>query len=888
MLSRLLPRDLIEPIAGDLAEEYLCVLERRGSVRAAAWAWALAIRVAITFRWERTARGRGVPPVADELRAAAPLWDALRQDLLFSMRMLRRQPGFTVVALLALAAGIGANTTIFSLVDAALWRPLPYPGADRIMSLAEQRPREGQWYGPIAPADFFDWRRDARSFSALAAYLQLPPASAYNLTGSGEPERVRQLEASPSFLQVLGIRPALGRDFRPEEETVGRHRVVLLSDSLWRRRFGADPSMIGRTVSFDAHSYEVVGILPPSFWWPTRPDVVVPLALDDHDRELRAAHFLEAIGRLRDDVSEPQAREDLRAIGVRLSQAYPAENANHAPSLRTLRDALVGDVRPALLVLMGAVAFVMLIACANVATLLLARAAGRQKELSIRRAVGATRGRVVRQMLTESVVVGLAGGAAGVLVAAWGLAAVRVLLPARFAGVPGIANVAIDGRVLAAASALSAVTGLIFGVVPALVASDYRIGVALTEDARGSSGSIRARRLRSALVVAELALSLVLLTGSALLIVSFYNLLSVAPGFQPAQLTVARLRLPSAQYGEHTRAVAFFDRLFERLRAAPGVQRVAATTSLPFDGPDSRLDLVIERHTSASPLPVRAHPRLVSADYFQTMGISVVRGRPFTDRDTESSGNVAIINEAAAVRYWSGEDPIGQRISLGAADDWRQIVGIVADTRHEGLDADADPAAFLPQRQKFDSLGAGFERTITIVIRADAGAAALTPIVRSSVASVDRDVPVGMLRTMDDLIDDSVAPRRLNFVLVSAFAVVALVLTSAGLYGVMSYIVAQRTREIGVRMALGASRAQVLAMMFRQAGAMTALGVAVGAGGALLLTRSMTSLLFGVSTADPLVYLGVSLLLAIVALAAVAVPSRRASRIDPLIAIREP
>ena len=887
LIARFVPGDLREPIAGDLAEEYLEMRDRRGAARATLWLWGQAARLAWTFRWERATRGRALPPIGEELRSTSSMWDALRQDVGFGIRMLRRQPGFAAVAILALALGIGANTAIFSVVDAVLWRPLPYPAADRVMSIAEQRPRESRWFGVVAPADYFDWRRDNQSFASMAALMVTAASSAFNLTGAGEPERVKPLQVSPAFLSVIGVVPSLGRDFLAEEEIDGRERVVLLSDGLWRRRFGGDPSVVGRTISFNGNPFEIIGVLPPHFWWPSRPDVVVPLALDDHDRTLRAAHFLEVVGRLRDGVSAAQAREDLRLIGARLSQAYPAENANHAPNLRPLRDAFVGDVRPALLVLLGAVVFVMFIACANVATLLLARAASRQKELSVRRAVGATRSRVVQQMLTESLVVAFAGGIAGLLVAAWALAAFRTIVPAQFANLPGIAAVGIDGRVLAAAFGLSAITGMIFGMVPALVASDSRIGTALTDETRGSSGSVRAGRYRAALVVAELALSLVLLAGAALLISSFRNLINVSPGFQPDQLVITRLSLPSARYGEHARTVAFFDALYERLRAAPGLQRVGATTSLPFDGPDSRLNLVIEHKTTEFPFPVRLHPRIVSTEYFQTMGIPLVRGRAFTGRDTQFTPNVVVINEAAARRYWPNEDPIGQRISLGATDDWRQVVGIVGDTRHEGLDAETDPAGYLPQHQVFLSLGNGFERTMTVVARTSGDAASMTSVLRTAVASIDPQLPIGLVRPMDDLIGDSIAPRRLNFVLVSAFAFVALVLTAAGLYGVMAYIVAQRTREIGVRMALGATRRQVLGMMFRQAGMMTAVGIGLGVGGALLLTRWMQSLLFGVSAADPLVYLGVSALLAAVAIVAIAVPSSRATRIDPLLALRD-
>jgi putative ABC transport system permease protein len=887
LFARFIPADLREPIAGDLHEEYLEMRERHGAGRAGCWLWWQSLRLALTFRWERSAHGRPLPPIAEELRGFGHMWDGLRQDITFGVRMLRRQPGFTAVAVFALTLGIGATTAIFSVVDAVLWRPLPFPRADRVMSLAEQRPRESRWFGPIAPADYFDWRRDSRSFAAMAAYTIQSPSGAYNLTGDGEPERVRPLEVTSQFLDVIGVMPALGRGFRADEETVGRNLVVLLSDALWRRRFAADPSAVGRTVALNGRTFEIVGVLPAQFWWPSRPDIVVPLALDDHDRTLRAAHFLEAIGRLGDGGPVDRAREELRLIGTRLAREFPAENRYHAPNLRPLRDAFVGDVQTMLLVVLGAVGFVLLIACSNVATLLLARAAARQKEVSIRTAVGASRRRLVQQMLTESLVIAAAGGAAGVLLAAWSLSALRALLPARFAGLPGLDQLGIDVRVLTASVIVSLATGLLFGMLPALAASDQRLTVSLNEESRGGTGSVRAKRLRAGLVVAELALSLVLLAGASLLVISFNNLLSVSPGFQPAQLVIAQVTLPSTRYGEHERVVAFFDALFEQLAAAPAIQRAGATTSLPFDGVDSRLNLTIEHRTGESPIPVRVHPRVVSTAYFQTLSIPLKRGREFTGHDVETSPRVVILNEAAARRYWPNDDPIGQRISIGADDEWREIVGIVGDTRHEGLDADAEPAAYLPQRQRFDSLGEGFERAMALVIRTTGDAASATPLLRTALTNVDPQVPIGLVRRMDDLIDDSIAPRRLNFVLVSAFALVALGLTSAGLYGVMAYLVTQRTREIGVRMALGASRKQVLALVLREAGSMTLLGIVIGVAGALVLTRFMATMLFGISAANPLVYLSMSLVLALVALLAVAVPSSRATRIDPLSAIRE-
>jgi len=603
-----LPSDQREPIAGDLEEEYAARARRDGVVRATLTVWWQAVHLALTFRWERTAHGRPLPPIADEARRRFTLLESMIQDTAFAARLLRRQPGFTLVVVLMLALGIGANTAILGVVDAVLWRPLPYPDAPRVMTLAEQRPREGRFFGPVSPADFFDWRRDAQSFSSMAAYDEI----AMNLTGTGEPERLRVLRVSRGFLDVLATPPALGRDVRLEEETVGLHHVVLLTDGLWRRRFGADPTVVGRTVTFDGVAYEVVSILPPAFWWRTHPDVVVPLALTDHDRALRAAHFLEVVARLRPGVSELQAREELTVIGARLSQEYPAENRYHSPSIRSIRESLVGDVRTPLLVLLAAVGFVLLIACANVATLLLARAAARQKELSVRRAVGATRGRLVQQMLIESVVASLAGGAVGVLIATWSLSAFRAILPAPFLNLPGIDAMAIDMRVLLAAFGVALATGLAFGIVPALVASDQRLATTLNEESRGGSGGARAQRVRTALVVSELALSLVLLTGAALLIVSFNKLTDVAPGFRADQLVTVRISLPGNRYGDHARVVAFFDQVVERLRSAASIERVATTTSPPFSGPDSRLDLEIEHRTSESPVPVRAHPRLVS------------------------------------------------------------------------------------------------------------------------------------------------------------------------------------------------------------------------------------------------------------------------------------
>jgi putative ABC transport system permease protein len=883
ILLRLLPRDLRDPIAGDIDEQFLVRAARDGRLRATIWAWATAARLALAFRWERATHGRGVPPIGDRDRPAASRLDSLRRDVAFSLRLLRRQPSFTFVAIAALALGIGANTAIFSVVDAVLWRPLPYADADRIMSVAEQRPREGRLYGAVSPADFFDWRRDATNFAAMAAFNE----GAVNLTGTGEPERIRTLRVSAGFLDALGLPPAMGRNFQLGEESYGRHRVVLLTDAFWRRSFGAAPDIVGRTVTFDGNPYEVVGVLSPKFWWPSPSDVLVPLALDDHDRQLRSAHFLFVIGRLRPGVSEQAAREELNVIGNRLSTAYPEDNAGHGPSLRRMREDWVGDVRAALLLLLGAVGCVLLIACANVATLLLARAAVRQKELSVRRAVGATRGQIVQQLLTESLVMSIIGGGVGLFVGGWGLAAFKTFLPAQFSELPGIDQMGMDGRVLVAAIVASAATGVIFGVLPALAASDRRITLALHEESRGGTAGVRARRLRSALVVAELAFSLVLLAGAALLIVSFRNLVDVSPGFRSDQLAIVRLSLPSSRYDEPVRAVAFYDEVMDRLRATPGVQRVATTSAPPFTASDARLNLEIERQTVELKGPVRAHPRVVSSDYFSTLGIRVVRGRVFTDRDDRAALPVVVINETAARRYWPNEDPIGRRISLGEPTRWMEIVGIVGDIRQMGLNIEPEPEAFIPMRQVFTPLGDGLQRTLTLMIRTTGDPLAMAPAIRTVVTAVDPQQPLGLVRTMDQMITESVGAQRLNSVLVSAFAIVALLLTAAGLYGVMAYLVAERTREIGVRMALGASSRQVVAMVLGQAGVMMVIGIGIGVAGAVLLSRAIGSLLFGVSALDPRIYAAVTILLAVVALGAAAVPSLRATRIDPLVAMRD-
>jgi putative ABC transport system permease protein len=878
LVARFVPGDLRDPIAGDLHEEYLTMRDRRGRRRADAWLWWQSLRLMMTFRWERAAHGRPLPPIGDELRGFGSMWDGFRQDIGFGVRMLRRQPGFTAVALLALALGIGANTAIFSIVDAVLWRPLPYPSSNDVISIGEQRPRESRVHGPVAPADFYDWRRENHAFSAMAGI----EAGPVNISGDGEPERARSLTVTAGFLDVLGIKPVLGRDFTRDEETAGRRRVALLSDGFWRRRFGAALSVVGRTILVNDEPCDVLGVLPETFWWPTMPDVVLIYAARA-EAPSRAQHSMDVIARLRPGVTFAQARSEMDLLGRRLSDQYPQTNAAHGPHLYTLQQSLVGDVRPALLVLLGAVALVLLIACVNVAMLLLAKATGRGREIAVRLALGAGRTRLVRQLLTESVLLAVAGGIAGVLVAAWAISLFRALAPASFTALPGIAGVAVDARVLVVAMAVSAATGLLFGVIPALTASDQKLSSALQEEGRGGSAGARSARVRGALLVAELALSLVLLVGAGLLMVSFKHVLDVSPGFEPQHIVVAPMDRQSGTFPEVT---VFYQTLLERVRSLPDVEAAALATPLPFIGEDGRTGFRIEGRTGQSPFPVRARPRFISPGYFATLGIPLVRGRTFTDRDAAGAPDVVIINAAAARRYWPDEDALGRRIDITFADQprWFQIVGIVGDVKHASLEQDTDPEAYMPYGQ---APFRGNARRLAIVVRTQAPLAAMAPRLRSTVTELDRNQPIGQVSAMEDVISASVAPRRLNLWLVGAFALVALVLTAAGLYGVMSYLVAQRTREIGVRMALGASPASVLMLMLRQAGRMMALGIGIGVAGALALTRTLGSLLFGVTSSDPTIYAGVSLLLTVVALLAVTIPSSRAAGIDPLSALRD-
>ncbi len=878
-LALVVPGDILESIAGDLEEDY--ARSGPGGWRAAVGIWWQAARIAVSFGCEAALRERHLPPIADEAPRRLRFGEALTQDVTFGVRLLRRQPAFTVMAVTTLALGIGACTAMFGLVDAVLWRRLPFPDATAIVSLVEQRPTEGRSAGLVAPADFVDWRARSHSFTAMAATSPF----ALNLTGAGEPERLDALAASPGFLRVLAVTPVLGRGFAASEEAPDRSHVAILSNAVWRVRFGADPHIVGRRVLLNAVPHEIVGVLPADFWWPTHPAVLVPLALSAADRELRFLHEFDVFARLKGGVSPEQAAADMRVIGNALAEEYPEANARHFPRVRPVRDALVGHAERALLVLLGAVGLVLLIACANVATLLTARGAARRRELAVRVALGAGRARLVRQLLTESLLLAGLGGGVGVLVAAWAVPALRVVVSTRLANLPGLDRVAVDGRVLAAALVLTCATSLLFGLLPAFASAHDAPRSALNEEGRSGTTGISARRGQAMLVVAEVALSIVLLVGAGLLLASFRHLIEESPGFRADHLVTMRVTLPQARYGDHHRIVAFYQSLLDRIGSMPAVQAAGVVNILPFSGADSRSGFLIAGRAEESPFPTRAHPRSVSAGYLAAMQVPLLRGRDLTDRDGEGTPAVVVINEAAARRYWPGADPIGRRISFAFDTPvWLQIVGVVGNVKHSGLDVDAEPEAYLPYLQtSYDPE----TRAMSVVVRTSGSLEAVSATLRAAVRELDKDQPVGVVRPMDDLLSDSMAPRRLNLLLVGAFAIAALALTGAGLYGVMAYVVAQRTREIGIRMALGATGASVLALVLRQAGAMTLAGIAVGLAGALALTRVLSGLLFGVSRTDPAVYAAVSLLLAFVALLAAAVPCRRAMRVEPVAAMRD-
>ena len=817
---------------------------------------------------------RGVSSTTRELKRWRWWMHALRQDLRYALRLLVRQPGVTIVALSTLALGIGANTAIFSAVDAVLLRPLPYDEPDRIMMVWEKRPAEGVLDNVVAPADFVDWARMNTAFEAMAAMI---PTTA-DLTGSGEPVRLSAAAVSPAFFDVLRVRLALGRNFRPDESIAGNHRVVILTHGLWQRRFGSDPRIVGQKIVLNGVPFEVVGVLPSAFEFPdSKVEVWSPLALQGLSQPLnRALHQFSVYARLKPGTTLQQARADMDRVGADLSKQYPDTNRAHGAWVTPLSEDLIKHVKSGLLLLLGAVTFVLLIACVNVANLLLARAAGRRRETAVRSALGAGRMRLAGQTLTESLLLGVLGGAAGLLVAHWGIGVLKQIAP-RGAPVFAMEHLGLDARVLGFTLLLSLATGLVFGLLPAWQLARQNTNDVLKEGVR-SGGSIR-RRLRVALVVSEIALASLLLIGAGLTLRSFQTLLHSAPGFVGDRVLTARVNLPGSRYREDAQIVAAFDQIEQRFRTIPGVRAVGSTSHLPLSGQNARIGVAIEGREPKPDEPTRAAPRGVTPGYFQAMGIALKRGHGFTPEDTINTPRIAIVNETMARRYWPDADPIGRRVRLGGTDIWMEVVGIVGDVKHWGLDVPVNPEIYMPLEQYP-------WRALNLAIAADVPPAGLAAAVREQLKAIDPALPLSNVMTMDEVASRSVAARRAVMLLLAIFSAIALVLAAAGIYGVMAHIVALRTNEIGVRITLGARPGDVMRLVLGEGLFQAAIGLAIGVTGAVLLMRWLRAMLFEVSPTDPLTLAAVMLLLFSTAVAACIVPARRAMRVDPVAALR--
>jgi putative ABC transport system permease protein len=796
----------------------------------------------------------------------------LVQDLRYAFRMLLKNPGFAAVAVIALALGIGANTAIFSVVNTVLLRSLPYDDPDRLMVLKENKLPQFSEFS-ISPGNFLDWQKQNTSFETLVAIN----GSAYNLvSGDADPERLRGARVSAGLFEMLGAKPAQGRTFMDAEDQPGHENVVILSGGLWKRRFGADPNIVGRSITLSASSYTIIGIMPATFEFPDRDtELWTPIAFTARQAQQHGSHYLSVIGRLNQGVTLQQADTEMSAIAARLAEQYPDSNAGWSTNVYPMQQYEVRDVKPALLFLLGAVALVLLIACANVANLLLARATARQKEMAIRSALGASRWRVVRQLLTESVLLALLGGSVGLILAFWGIESLLALAPE---DLPRAKDVALDGRVLGFTLVVTLMTGIIFGLVPALQASSTNLNETLKEGGRGTTGGHH--RVRGSLVIVEVALALVLLVCSGLMIRSFIRLQQVNPGFNPNNALAVNISLPGRKYPNEDQYSTFFAQLIEKTSALPGVIAVGASQSLPIQG-DYLLGFNIQGRPPDPPGEDKStNYYAVTPDYFKAMGIPLLGGRLFTEQDNKNAHRVAIINETMARTYFPDEDPIGKGINVtNGPERFREIVGIVGDVKQYGLAQPTTLQAYEPYLQNPFS-------GMTLVTRTEGNPAALSGAIRIQVLALDKEQPVSRIRTLDQIISGSVQQQRFTMLLLGVFAGVALILAAVGLYGVMSYAVTQRTHEIGIRMALGANAGNVLGLVVGHGMMLALIGVAIGLAGAFAVTRLMSKLLFAVSTTDPVTFAGISVLLTGVALGACLVPARRAIKVDPMTALR--
>ncbi|MCM3870778.1 MAG: ABC transporter permease [Pyrinomonadaceae bacterium] len=803
--------------------------------------------------------------------------DSFIKDIRYGIRSLMRRPTLTIIAIITLAIGIGANTAIFSVVNSLLIKPLPFPELDRIVAIWETQPSRGVVRNEASMANYLDWRNQNQTFEQMGLYRWWSAS----LTGQDTPERIQGFLVTGNFLDVLGVRPALGRGFANDEDQPGKDGIAILSHGLWQRRFGADAGIVNKTITLNGVTRTVIGVMPQGFNYPAGVEVLAPLVVTPELAGRRQSHSYYVVGRLKPGMSVDRAQTDLGAIAARLEKEYAESNTGWGIVVYPIVEDAVRLYKMAVLALMAAVGFVLLIVCANVANLMLARAAGRQKEMALRAALGAGRWRLVRQLLTESVMLALVGGALGVLIAYWGVDLLRTLNPGKAAQfAPGWDRLGVNPAVLGFNLGLSLLSGLLFGLAPAWQISKTDLNGTLKEGGRQtSSGS---HRLRGLLVISEVALSLMLLVSAGLLMRTFLVLLKTEPGFNPSNVMTMRLTLPAAKYKEEAQRSAFFQELVRRVQSLPGVESAAAVNYLPLGGSNSSDSFLVEGIPDPPPGQYfLGRYRNCTPDYFRTMGISVLKGRAFTDNDRAGAPPVIIVNETMAQMYWPGADPIGKRVRFNAPlteAPWMQVVGVVKDVKHE-LKTPVTADYYLPNAQDVWN-------SMVLVARTSVDPLSLASDMRQQVWSLDKDQPVFDVQSMDQVRAFSVSLYSFSAGSLGVFAVIALVLAAIGIYGVMSYAVMQRTQEIGIRMALGARAADVLKLVIRNGMALAIIGVVAGLAGAFALTRLLQSLLFGVTPTDALTFVVVTFGLLLTALLACYIPARRATKVDPLVALR--
>jgi putative ABC transport system permease protein len=806
------------------------------------------------------------------------------QDLRYALRTFLKRPGFTAVAVLTLALGIGANSAIFSVVNSIVLRPLPYEDASSLMVFWGNLHNNNLNEIELSAPELVDLQQQTKSFENIAAYT----IQGFNLSGLDQPERLRGALASANLFPTLGVNATLGRTFLKEEDQFERDQVVLLSHALWQRRFGSDPLIINKKITLDNQPVTVIGVMPAGFKFPEKDtELWRPLALSPGllTEDNRGSHFLNVLGRLAPTVTQAQAQAELDTVTARMTQDHKEiYRSGFSAAIRSLRDDKVGgSLRNALFLLLAAVGLVLAVSCANVAHLLLANAASRQKEIAVRTALGASRFRIIRQFLTESLLLSSFGGLVGLTLAIWGVRILVVLIPK---DTPRIEEIALDYRVVFFTLGVSVLTGFLFGLVPAFQAAKSDLNDSLKEAGRGTGQSPARQRLRNALVVSEVALALVLLIGAGLMIKSLQRLQDISPGFSPHQLMTMRVALPGSKYEKFSQGQAFFEELFDRLQARPEVKSVGAINLLPFGGGGGDRSFFIEGRTvSKAEESPDEQVRFISAGYFNAMEIPLLKGREFTPRDVDNAPAVMVVNQALAKKFWPNEEAIGKRISFSMDEPkWYQIVGVVGNVKHRGLDTEEKPEIYVPFLQPL--FRDGTVPSMYVVVRTIGEPAAITGLLRNEVSAIDRDQPISSVLTMEQRISDSVAPRRFNMFLLTLFATLAVLLAAVGIYGIMAFSVTQRTHEIGVRMALGARNSDVFRMVLKNGFLLTLLGVTLGLAVSFAATRLMTSLLFEVSATDPTIFFVDAILLVGVSLLACYVPARRATKVDPLEALR--